>query len=308
MKFTLYEGSRKGGRVVNEDRVGYAYTSGSLILVLADGMGGHSRGDVASEILVREVLRMYREMARPDLPNCQEFLLDSIYSAHAAINEYALQKRLKDPPRTTCVVCVMQGGQAWWAHVGDSRLYHFNEERLIRRTVDHSAVQQLVDSGLLAEADMGKHPDRNKLLNGLGGYILPNIELSQAVTLSEGDVLLLCSDGFWSELSVPDMLSTLRAHPLRDAASLLMDLAEEHAGGRGDNLSVVAMRYGPDIFENADLAGTATDYLDGFTTEMNWLAGRENAVKDVPDYDIDAVIAEIHEAIHKYDKTKGKSE
>ena len=305
MKYTIYEGSRKGGREANEDRVGYAYTSESLVMVLADGMGGHSRGDVAAEILVREVLRMYRELARPDLRNCQEFLLDSIYSAHAAINEYALQKRLKDPPRTTCVVCVMQYGQAWWAHVGDSRLYHFSQDRLIRRTVDHSAVQQLVDSGLILEQDMGTHPDRNKLLNGLGGYILPNIELSQAVTLNRGDMLLLCSDGFWSELTAGQMISTLRAHPLREAASMLMDQAEEHAGARGDNLSLVAMRYGQDIFEGADLGNTVTDYLDGFTEEMNQLAGREIVAKELPDYDIDEAIAEIHAAINKYDSKKG---
>ncbi len=308
MKYTVYEGSRKGGRPANEDRVGYAYTSGALVMVLADGMGGHSRGDLAAEILVREVLRMFRDQARPDITNCQEFLLDAIYDAHAAINEHALQQRMKDPPRTTCIVCIVQSGQAWWAHVGDSRLYHFGIDRLYRRTVDHSAVQQLVDNGLLTEEEMNFHPDRNKLLNGLGGYILPNIELSQAVSLTQGDVLLLCSDGFWSHVNANDMLSSLRAHPLRDAVSLLMDLAEDRAGGHGDNLSAVAMRFGPDVFEEITLDGTLTDYLDGFTTEMNWIAGQETAPRELPEVDIDKAIAEIHDALNKYpmDKEKGK--
>jgi serine/threonine protein phosphatase PrpC len=111
MRYTVYEGSRKGGRPVNEDRVGYSYTNESLVMVLADGMGGHSRGDLAAEILVREVLKMFRDLARPDLPNCQEFLLDAVYAAHASINEHALQQRMSDTPRTTCVVCVVQRGQ-----------------------------------------------------------------------------------------------------------------------------------------------------------------------------------------------------
>jgi serine/threonine protein phosphatase PrpC len=305
MKYSVYEGSRKGGRQSNEDRVGYAYTSEALVMVLADGMGGHTRGDLAAEILVHEVLKLFRDLARPDLQNCQEFLLDAVYAAHAAINEHALQQRMKDPPRTTCVVCIVQGNQAWWAHVGDSRLYHFGHDRLIRRTVDHSAVQQLVDSGLLSEDQMSSHPDRNKLLNGLGGYILPNIELSQAVKLTLGDVLLICSDGFWSHLSAPEMLSTLRAYPLRDAASLLMDQAEQRGEGRGDNLSVVAMRYGPDLFENIDETGLNSDYLDGFTTEMNWIAGHETAPRELDEIDIDKAIAEIHEALNKYDGKKG---
>jgi serine/threonine protein phosphatase PrpC len=304
MKYTVYEGSRKGGRAANEDRVGYAYTNESLVMALADGMGGHGNGDLAAEILVREVLKTFRDLARPDLPNCQEFLLDVIYAAHAAINEHALQQRIKDPPRTTCVVCVVQAGMAWWAHVGDSRLYHFAPDRLLRRTVDHSAVQQLVDSGLLAEDQVNTHPDRNKLLNGLGGYILPNIELSQAIKLTIGDVLLMCSDGFWSYLNAGAMLSTLRAHPLREAASLLLDQAEERAEGRGDNLSVVAMRYGPDVFEDVVEDGMRTDYLDGFTTEMNWIAGREGALRDYDEIDIDQAIAEIHEALKNNDPKK----
>lgn len=308
MRYTVYESSRKGGRAANEDRVGYSYTNESLVMVLADGMGGHNRGDLAAEILVREVLKMFRDLARPDLPNCQEFLLDAIYAAHASINEHALQQRMNDTPRTTCVVCVVQRGQAWWAHVGDSRLYHFSLGQLIRRTVDHSAVQQLVDSGLLAEDQVNTHPDRNKLLNGLGGYILPNIELSHSVELIEGDVLVLCSDGFWSHLTGAEMLSVLSSYPLREAATILMDQAEQRGEGRGDNLSMVAMRYGKDIFEGA-VGGPLTDYLDGFTAEMNLLAGKDGIPgRDLPDIDIDQAIAEIHEALKKYDPKKGNTQ
>jgi serine/threonine protein phosphatase PrpC len=305
MRYKVYEGSRKGGRQANEDRVGYAYTNEALVMALADGMGGHSRGDIAAEVLVREVLRMFRDVARPDVPHCHEFLLDAIYAAHATINEYALRQRMKDAPRTTCVVCVVQSGQAWWAHVGDSRLYHFGQDRLIRRTVDHSAVQQLVDNGLLAEDQMNTHPDRNKLLNGLGGYILPNIELSHATPLTPGDILLLCSDGFWSNLSTAEMLGAMREHTLHDAISGLMDEAEARGHGHGDNLSVVAMRYGPDHADAVEPEGVDSGYMDGFTTEMNLLAGGDDRVLESQELDIDRAIAEIHEALNKYDTKKG---
>jgi hypothetical protein len=122
------------------------------------------------------------------------FLLDGIYAAHDAINEYAMRKRMADPPRTTCVVCVVQKGMACWAHVGDSRLYQFSRRAMLYRTRDHSAVQQLVDEGLLGESEMGVHPDRNKLYNSVGGFMLPDIEVEQPVKLQDGDVLFLCTD------------------------------------------------------------------------------------------------------------------
>jgi len=301
MKYVVYQASRKGGRNYNEDRVAYAYTSEAMVMVLADGMGGHHQGEVAAQLTVQVVTGLFQSRARPTLPDMSAFLLDGIYAAHDAINEYALRKRLNDPPRTTCVVCVVQRGIACWAHVGDSRLYHFSRRELLSRTRDHSAVQQMVDEGLIQEEEMSIHPERNRLYNSVGGFTLPDIEIEQPVSLQEGDVMLLCTDGVWPEISDQEMASTLRAYPLERAVKHMMDHAEFRAGQTCDNLSVVAMRYGEERFDSSHLvAGDTTLGLDGFTTQLNRLGVRDI---DLPsDAELDRVAIEIQAAI---DKSKG---
>lgn len=303
MKYVVYQASRRGGRPYNEDRVAYAYTQEALVMVLADGMGGHSNGEVASQLTVQVITSLFQSRAKPVLPDMSSFLLDGIYAAHDAINEYALRKRMADPPRTTCVVCVVQKGMACWAHVGDSRLYHFSRRDILFRTHDHSAVQQLFDDGVITEAEMGTHPDRNKLYNSVGGYMLPDIELEQPNKLHDGDVLLMCTDGVWPELTSSEMLATLRAYPLERAVKHMMDHAEFRSGQYGDNLSVVAMRFGEERFDTGELLLGDDLGLDGFTTQLKNLGGKGPAVPHTTDQELDRAMAEIQAALEKYGKT-----
>lgn len=303
MKYSLYQESRKGGRPGNQDRVGHAYTPESICMVLADGMGGHARGEVAAQLLIDAVLGMFEKMAKPRLDDITEFLLDSIYTAHETINEYALKHKLKDSPRTTSVVCVIQEGRAWWAHVGDSRLYHFSLDGLVARTRDHSAVQHLVDDGLVSEDEINTHPDRNKLYNSVGGYILPNIELSPGVTLREGDVLLIGSDGFWAEFQPDEMLATLRVYSLKQAIVQMLEHAEFRSGEHGDNLSAIALRCGEDLRDSK--ANSLSDFgLDGFTTELKELGNKVGHQPTMSDHDIDKAIEEIRGALLKHNLDK----
>lgn len=301
MKYVVYQASRKGGRQYNEDRVAYAYTSDAMVMVLADGMGGHHLGEVASQLTVQVITGLFQSRARPTLPDMSAFLLDGIYAAHDAINEYALRKRLNDPPRTTCVVCIVQRGIACWAHVGDSRLYHFSRRELLSRTRDHSVVQQMVDEGVISVEEMTTHPERNRLYNSVGGYTLPDIEIEQPVTLADGDVLFMCTDGVWPEISDKEMISTLRAYPLERAVKHMMDHAEFRAGQGCDNLSVVAMRFGEEKFDTNNLVMSETLGLDGFTTQLNRLSIKESELPS--DDELDKVLAEIQ---HTIDKFKGK--
>ncbi len=302
MKYVVFQASRRGGRPYNEDRVAYAYTSDALVMVLCDGMGGHSQGEVASQMTVQVITGLFQARAKPLLPDMAAFLLDGIYAAHDAINEYALRKRMPDPPRTTCVVCVVQRGMACWAHVGDSRLYQFSRRAMLYRTRDHSAVQQLVDEGLLDETEMGVHPDRNKLYNSVGGYMLPDIEVEQPVKLQEGDVLFMCTDGVWPELTPDEMLSTLRAYPLERAIKHMMDHAEFRAGQFGDNLSVIAMRFGEERFDTGELVLGDDLGLDGFTTQLKRLGSKELEEPASTDSELDRAVAEIQAALARYPK------
>jgi serine/threonine protein phosphatase PrpC len=305
MKYVVYQASRCGGRPYNEDRVAYAYTSDALVMVLADGMGGHNQGEVASQMTVQVITGLFQSRAKPILPDMAAFLLDGIYAAHDAINEYAMRKRMADPPRTTCVVCVVQRGMACWAHVGDSRLYQFSRRAMLYRTRDHSAVQQLVDEGLLNESEMSAHPDRNKLYNSVGGYMLPDIEVEQPVKLQEGDVLFMCTDGVWPELTPDEMLSTLRAYPLEQAVKHMMDHAEFRAGQYGDNLSVVAMRFGEEHFDAGELVLGDDLGLDGFTTQLKRLTGKEQEIPVATENELDRAVAEIQAALGRYPRKNG---
>jgi PPM family protein phosphatase len=306
VKYVVFQASRRGGRPYNEDRVAYAYTPDALFMVVADGMGGHNQGQVAAQLVVQTMTSQFQSKARPALPDIQAFLLDGVYAAHDAINEYALRHRLDDPPRTTCVACVVQRGNACWAHVGDSRLYHFDRRRFIKRTRDHSAVQQLVEEGLLDEDQMHIHPDRNKLYNSVGGYALPDIELGDLTPLGEGDLLVLCTDGLWSELNQSEMIATLRAYPLERAIRHMMDYAEFRGGQFCDNLSIVAMRYGEERFEADELVLGDDLGLNGFTTQLKHLGWHESAdVAAESMDDVDRVVAEIQSVLAKYER-KGK--
>ena len=266
-------------------------------------MGGHARGEIASQLTVQVISGLFNARAKPMLVDMASFLLDGIYAAHDAINEYAMRHKLSEPPRTTCVVCVVQKGHACWAHVGDSRLYHFGRRALKFRTHDHSAVQQLVDDGLLDEDQMGVHPDRNKLYNSVGGYMLPDIELEEPVGLDEGDVLYLCTDGVWSELNPQEMLSTLRAYPLERAVRNMLDHAEFRAGQYADNLSAVAMRFGEEKFDDEELVQADDLGLDGFTTQLKRLGNKEMEELAGGDYDLERALAEIQTALGRRDPT-----
>jgi serine/threonine protein phosphatase PrpC len=292
MKCVIHQASRCGGRANNEDRVAFVQHDDVVLLVLADGMGGHSEGEVAASLLVQVITGLFQARAEIGVLDASQFLLDSIHAANDAINEYGLRKRLLDLPRTTCVVCLLQNGEACWAHVGDSRLYHFSRDGLLFRTRDHSAVQKLFDQGLISEGEMSTHPRRNRLHNAVGGYMLPDIELSHTVPLFSGDVLLLCTDGIWPELTAAEMFSNLQAYPLERAVDLIMDHAEFRAGPSGDNLSMVALRYGEEM---------ASPGCFNLETDFS-LQGESLKPPDETDLALDRVLAEIEAALEKNGK------
>ena len=146
MRFTIFQDSKVGDRSGNEDRVGYSYSRDVLMMVIADGMGGHQQGEVAAEIAVTEITRRFQQEARNKLRKPFEFLVSAIQSAHRAIVSHAVEQNLLECPRTTCVACVIQNGYAYWAHAGDSRLYIFRKGQLLAFTQDHSKIQQMIDA------------------------------------------------------------------------------------------------------------------------------------------------------------------
>jgi serine/threonine protein phosphatase PrpC len=298
MKFTIYQASRQGGRKNNQDRVAYSYSRDALLMVVADGMGGHMHGELAAQIAVQTLTEAFQKSAKPRLEDPMAFLADATSAAHFAINDYAVEQDLLEIPHTTCVAAVVQDNFAYWAHVGDSRLYLFSDGSLIARTQDHTAVAQLVRDGLISEEEAGSHPDRNKVSNCLGGYIPPQVECNAPLPLHDADTMLLCTDGIWGMINAHELSALLHAYALEDAVRHLMDHAEFRGGEHGDNLSLVAMTWGEARMPSKDSISTLALPEGGITTQINARRPFLGA-QAVSDDEIERAIAEIQQAIQK---------
>lgn len=305
MRFTIYQESRVGGRANNEDRTTYCYSRDALLMVVADGMGGHHYGEIAAQIAVQTLADTFQREAKPLLADPFRFLQKSMTNAHHAILDYTTRHHLRDTPRTTCVACVVQDNVAYWAHAGDSRLYLMRDGRVIAQTKDHSRIRLLIEEGMISEAQAAFHPDRNKIYSCLGSPTPPEIEFSRKTPLNHGDILLLCSDGLWGEMSGDMMAVALKGSNLLQAVPMILNQAETKGGPHRDNLSVVAVRWEDAYVEEASSAiSTQTMTQDEVTTRLEEF-GRNPAYKsELSDEEIEKAIDEIRNAIDKYNPKK----
>ena len=306
MRFTIFQESRKGQRKVNQDRIAYTFSRDALLLVVADGMGGHAGGEIAAQIAVRLFIERFQQEAKPVLKNPLKYLQDTMVRAHAALGSYANQFSMLETPRTTCVACLVQAGHAYWGHVGDSRLYLFRQGGLIGSTKDHSKVQYLVDQGIIGADDVALHPDRNKIFSCLGGQVDPVIDLGKRTPLREGDILMLCTDGLWSVLTKEEIATWLTSTPILKSAPQMVREAEVRGGDEGDNVSTIVVRWGPE--SATDLPSTTiteTMGLGEFQTQIDrtlTLTDRKGTQRDLSDDEIERAIAEIQATIQRYRK------
>jgi len=305
MRFTIFQESRKGSRKINQDRIAYTFSRDTLLLVVADGMGGHAGGEIAAQICTRLYVERFQQEAKPVLRNPLKFLQDTMMRAHAALGSYANQFSMLETPRTTCVACIVQAGNAYWAHAGDSRLYLYRQGALIGQTKDHSKVQYLVDQGIIAANEARTHPDRNKVFSCLGGMVDPVIDVSRRTPLRNGDILVLCTDGLWSVLGKDEIATWLTSTPILRSAPLMLRDAEKRGGPDGDNLSAIVVRWGPETLTEEPSTITETMALGEFETQLDrtlTLAGRKGAQRDLSDDEIERAIEEIQSTIQRYRK------
>ena len=301
MRFAIFQDSIRGGRPNNQDRVAYSYSTEAVLLVLADGMGGHLLGEIAAEIAVRMTLSRFEREAAPRIAQPREFLTGCLLAAHRAIEDYAVGHALAESPRSTFVACLVQNNTAWWIHAGDSRLYLFRRGNLIGRTRDHSRVQHLVDSGVITAKLAETHPDRNKIYSCVGGPMTPHFDTSPATPLLQGDTFVLSSDGFWGELGVDEISHACLGRTVMEAMHGLIKQAASRGGATADNVSVVAMAWEQrEGSTSISTISTATMPLGSFSTQMG--ASVEDHREDVTDVEIEQAISEIQDAIKRYAK------
>ncbi|KJU83732.1 protein serine/threonine phosphatase [Candidatus Magnetobacterium bavaricum] len=194
-----------GGRSENQDNCNAVTDeqNGRYCFVVADGLGGHKGGQIASQIAVNTVSESF---ANVNEDNVSTELTNALLAAHNAIRQRSSADDHLRNMQSTCVVAVILGERMFWAYVGDSRLYIHRQGRLLYQSKDHSVVQLLMDMGEITAEAAKEHPDRNRVLKTLG---MPD-ELRPAVhadglTLQPGDYILLCTDGFWQYLARTDM-------------------------------------------------------------------------------------------------------
>ena len=234
-----------GNREENQDRVAIAIGDGSAFLAVVDGMGGHADGARAAEVAIRAMIAEFWEASRP-LFDPEGFLHLTIGRAHDAVVDLGRGLPQEIRPRATCAACIVQGSSAYWAHVGDSRIYQLRAGNVVARTRDHSHVELLLRAGRITERQAQDHPMRNYVECCIGGDpVLPEMSLSGRNPLRSGDVLMLCSDGLWSGLS-DEQIATLSAASEGELRSMLTNLGERAliaTAPFADNTTAAAVRW-----------------------------------------------------------------
>jgi serine/threonine protein phosphatase PrpC len=303
MRFSVYQISRRGGREKNDDRMGYCYTRDSGLFALADGMGGHPEGEVASQLALQTLSAHFQREAKPRLSEPLRFLHDAIVAGHHQLLRYATERALLDTPRTTVVACLLQGNAAYWAHCGDSRLYLVRGDKLVARTRDHS-YSELQDT-MAQVVPIGERFNRNVLFTCLGSPGKPVIDTAGPLLLQPRDRVLLCSDGLWGTVSDPEIVGVLSASPISESVPELVERALRAGGPRCDNVTVLAVEW--EAAEDASaLPPVSTQALgdEVFASTIQASLAGDAHQDELDEAEIERSIKEINEAIQRSSKRK----
>lgn len=237
---TYYIISEKGSREINEDSVRVFQENGYFCAALADGLGGHGYGNLASAIVTTNVARVAkksREVSevyiRKSFEESQKILLE----------EQKIQKK-EFAMKTTLVVLMADQNKMQWGHVGDSRLYYFENERIKERTLDHSVPQALALAGEIKESEIRNHPDRSRLLRAMGiEWTKPAYKISEEKIRSKKQAVLICSDGFWEWIEEKQMEECLsKAKDVEEWVTAMQNIILKNADtDHMDNYSAIAV-------------------------------------------------------------------
>lgn len=275
MPFITEAISRVGGRELNEDSYGYLEMNQSACWVVADGLGGHRGGETASKVAVDAALASFR--SAPDFSTVA-------LQRHLEAAQQAILKAQKEQPdlstmRTTIVILLTDSQRALWAHVGDSRLYCLQDGHIVSCTKDHSVVQAMVSAGELPASRIRHHEDRNRLLRCLGNAetdFRPTI-LTEPLALSPGAAFLLCTDGFWENVTESEIeVDLVKGDGVKAWLALMEGRLLERATEDNDNYTAIAI-----LFDSENARSTSTSSAlrspERKANSSNWRGWRESA-------------------------------
>lgn len=245
-RLTASTGIHKGDREYQQDQIAllsHPRVSGCVLGVVADGMGGRSGGRKASDQVMLTSKQLF-ERFDPVQDDAPSMLKQLVQEAHIVIKLTAISSE-QEPHSTVAGFLITPNGECHWVHAGDSRVYHFHGGKMVRRTMDHSYVQTLVDKGEITDEEANVHPQSNILMGCLGTEDDPPCDTHYIPQLRPGDILMACSDGVWHYFSPNELGSVLSSLSPREATEFLIDKARSRARGGGDNLSLVIIKLEP---------------------------------------------------------------
>ena len=245
MRIEHAEVSLIGDREDNQDRVTVAATDKAALMIVIDGMGGHSDGSRAADTALKSLLDAFHQTPQPVFDPLG-FLHLALSKAHDDVVRLGSSQSIDARPRATIAICLVQEGAAYWAHVGDSRVYWIRNGGVHVRTRDHSHVELLLREGKITEDEVPTHPMRNFVECCLGGDpAVPEMTLSGRNPLQSGDVMLLCSDGIWANLRDADIAAFFKGDPenLRAWLEALGRRAVQASAPFSDNSTAAVLRW-----------------------------------------------------------------
>ncbi|WP_442603902.1 Stp1/IreP family PP2C-type Ser/Thr phosphatase [Paenibacillus sp. KN14-4R] len=229
-------------RLVNEDRAYIQHQlNGFELAIIADGMGGHQAGDVASQMAIDLIAKEMQQVSLSmTFEQREELVLSAIKTANERIYQYASERVIYQGMGTTVVVALASQEELLLAHIGDSRAYRVNGEEITQLTVDHSLVNELVKSGQLTPEEAAHHPRRNVVTRALGTEATIEADI-KTIQLEPGEIILLCSDGLSNMIESDDMVRIIHSQDSMDKAVDLL-IHEALLAGGDDNITVVLMQ------------------------------------------------------------------
>jgi PPM family protein phosphatase len=236
-------GLHRGDRAYQQDQVQvfpHHRIAGCMMAVLADGMGGKSGGRKAADQVVLTAKQLFDRYA-PSMDEPTDLLKQLVLESHLMIKLTAITAE-EEPHSTLTAYLISPSKECNIIHAGDSRVYHFRGPEMLKRTIDHSFVQRLVDEGQITEDEANDHPQSNLLTGCLGTVQDPPLTLDRIAHLEIGDCVLACSDGLWHYFTPKELGAVVHALPPREAGEMLVSKARQRARGAGDNLSFALIR------------------------------------------------------------------
>ncbi|MDR2591050.1 MAG: protein phosphatase 2C domain-containing protein [Oscillospiraceae bacterium] len=232
--------SKHGTRDNNEDSIEVLETENGTLFVIADGLGGHGRGEVASALAVETFVLNFSDY----IGEIEEYLPQAFLSAQSNIRDAQISQKASSEMKTTCAALLISDDICRIGHVGDTRVYVFNKNKIKIRTRDHSVPEMLVMSGEISERKIRSHPDRNRLLRTMGiEWESPQFEIAEDIQVSLSQAFLLCTDGFWELCNEKKMCVALKKS---NSATEWLDLMTIEVEKNGinkdmDNYSAIAV-------------------------------------------------------------------